>query len=116
VPRPAGPPFDQFAAIASNSGISLRDHPTYTPVYFDRRARLYCDLLARGDTTKINRAVGSPPLPIAGAPHDRPRLEVAILLVAAINFCPSYFAQGQQWEGHLGVGNSLDTRPVGAPR
>src|SRR3954464_437243 len=61
-PQPSGPPFDQFVSIASNFGISLRDHPTYTQDYFGQRARVYCDLLARGEMMKINQEVGSPPI------------------------------------------------------
>ena len=99
-PQPSGAPFDQFASIVASRGINLRDHPTYTPDYFGQRARLYCDLLARGEMMKINQAVSSPPIVnITETPRDRPRLEVAILRVAAINFCPNYFAQEQQWEG-----------------
>jgi hypothetical protein len=99
-PQPSGAPFDQFVSIVSNSGMSLRDHPTYTPDYFGQQARLYCDLLARGELMKINQAVSFPPIVhITETPRDRPRLEVAILRVAAINFCPNYFAQEQQWEG-----------------
>jgi hypothetical protein len=99
-PQPSGAPFDQFVSIVSNSGMSLRDHPTYTPDYFGQQARLYCDLLARGEMMKINQAVSFPPIVhITETPRDRPRLEVAILRVAAINFCPNYFAQEQQWEG-----------------
>jgi hypothetical protein len=102
-PQPSGAPFDQFVSFVSNNGISLRDHPSYTPDYFGQRARLYCDLLARGEMMKINQEVGSPPIVrFTKTPRDRPRLETLILRVAAVNFCPNYFAQEQQWDGSFG--------------
>jgi hypothetical protein len=99
-PRPSGPPYGQFLQLVSSSNIDIRQHPTYSEAYFNDRARLYCGLLAGGEMMKINQEVSFPPvINFTETPRDRPRLEVAILRTAALNYCPAYWPQQQQWEG-----------------
>jgi hypothetical protein len=99
---PSSPPYSQFVQIIGNSGIDLRQHATYSDGYFENRARLYCSLLARGEMVKINQEVAFPPVVnFTETPRDRPRMEMAILRVAALNYCPAYWAQEQQIEGVL---------------
>jgi hypothetical protein len=101
-PPVSGPPYEQFAGIATRSGIDLRLHPTYTTDYFDSRVRLYCSMLSQGDLMKITREVTFPPvLHMTESPKDRDRLEVAILRVGTASTCPSYWAQEQQLEGTI---------------
>ena len=99
-PRPSGTPYEQFLALASSNGISMQEHPTYTSDYVGERARVFCNLLAAGEMMKIASAVQFPPVVrFTETARDRPKLEVFILRVAAINLCPTYYAQEQQWEG-----------------
>jgi hypothetical protein len=99
---PSLPPYQQFLQLVSNSNIDIRQHPSYTEAYFSDRARLYCDLLARGEMMKINSAVSFPPVTrLTEPPRDRPRMEVAILRTAALNYCRAYWPQEQQWEANF---------------
>jgi len=97
-PPPSAPPYQQFLQFVGN--VDMRQHPTYTESYVNNRAGVYCDLLGRGEMMKINQEVSFPPvINLTETPRDRPRLEVAILRVAALNFCRAYWPQEQQWEG-----------------
>jgi len=98
-PKPSGPPYKQFLDLAANSNIKLSQHSTYTQDYFNERSRIYCSLLQRGELMKITQEVQFPPVVhFTETTHDRPRLEVAILRIGTMNFCPTFWNQEQQWE------------------
>lgn len=101
-PQPSGPPYAQFEALARDSNVDLRLHPTYTEQYFNERARLFCSLLAQGELMKIVREISFPPVVNwTETPRDRPRLETAILRVGALNYCKNLWSQEQQIEASI---------------
>lgn len=98
-PPVSGPPYQQFLSLARNSGIDLGQHPGYSEQYFQQRAQLLCSLLRQGESMKITQEVQFPPeLGWTETTQDRPRLETAILRVAALNYCQDAWPQEQQWE------------------
>ena len=95
----SGSPYEQFQSLATQSGIDLSQHPTYTEQYFASRAQLYCSLLSSGDFTKALTEVSAPPV-INGTEtrNDRSRSEVAIMRVGTKAYCPDNLTKEQEFE------------------
>lgn len=95
----SGPPYRQFVSLARASGMRLELHPTYTPAYFERRARLYCALLDAGEMVKLSSEISFPPVVnMTETTADRSRLEVAILRIGTAAYCPRRINEERQWE------------------
>jgi len=98
-PQVSGPPYEQFLALVARSGMDIGRHGTYTEAYFEERARLYCSLLQQGEMMKITSEVTFPPVRNwFETTQDRPRLETALLRIAALNYCRNAWGQEQSWE------------------
>jgi hypothetical protein len=92
-------PYQRFAALAARSRIDLARHPSYTSEYFKDRADQFCVLLSEGKMTRVSEEVTFPPvLRFTETTQDRPRLETAILRVAASDICPQNASKEQDWE------------------
>jgi hypothetical protein len=92
-------PYQQFLYLAGNSGIQIGQLTAYSEQYFLRRGQLFCSLLWQGEAEKIADEVKYPPvLGWTVTTPDRQWLEVAIMRVAAFNYCPSNWPLEQQWE------------------
>jgi hypothetical protein len=95
----SGPPYQQFRSLAGASGINLQLHPSYTPQYFENRARLYCGQFAAGDIVKLTTEITFPPATnFTETTADRSRLEVAIMRVGTAAYCPQFTNLEHQWE------------------
>jgi hypothetical protein len=95
-------PYQQFLNLAAASGMDIGRHPTYSEAYFNDRARVFCGLLSQGELMKIVQQVTFPPVVnFTETASDRPRLEVAILRISALNYCKAYWNQEQQIEGTI---------------
>jgi hypothetical protein len=95
----SGPPYQQFASLATASGIRLDSHPTYTQPYFEKRAQLFCALLDGGEMVKLSTEITFPPtVNLSETTNDRSRLEVAILRVGTSSYCPQRINEEHQWE------------------
>lgn len=99
MPQTSGPPYQQFLGLMGNSNVDVSQHPTYTPDYFNGRSRTYCGLLQQGEMMKLAQEVQFPPVVhMTETTKDRPKLEVGILRIGTMNFCPNFWTQEQQWE------------------
>jgi hypothetical protein len=97
LPTVSGTPYEQFVALLMEWGINQSEHPSYTEEYFSERANIYCSLLEQQDANRILSAL----LNVASIwerHEDLPTIERAILRVAAVNYCPAYYAFEQQFE------------------
>jgi hypothetical protein len=94
-----GTPYERFRSPATQSGINLDIHPTYTEQYFETRAQLFCSLLSSGDFTKLLSEVSSPPVVNwTETTADRSRLEVAIMRVGTRGYCPDNITKEPEFE------------------
>ena len=89
--------YGNFKAIASRSGLSLAEHPSYAEPYVSDRAQLYCGLMSQGNITKLTTEISFPPVRWTESPRDRPRLEAAILMAGTPAACPANQRIADQW-------------------
>jgi hypothetical protein len=97
LPPVSGAPYDQFVALAEAFGVDMSQHPSYSEGYFYERANIYCSLLQQQDANRILIQL----LNVASVwePNGNfPKIERAILRVAALNYCPAYYADEQPFE------------------
>ncbi len=90
--------YARFTNEANASGIDLGKHPTYGSEYVDRRAHLFCTLLADGNFTKLSVEITMPPVEnMLETTTDRPRLETAIADAGVPAYCPENGTGWGQW-------------------